>query len=54
MIYNHFENILRLFDVLPNFPFTTSETIAILIYKHGIYELPHELLNDLRLSILGN
>ena len=24
--YNHFHNILRLFDVLPNFPFTTSET----------------------------
>ena len=24
-IYNHFYNILRLFDVLPNFPFTTSE-----------------------------
>ena len=24
---NHFHNILRLFDVLPNFPFTTSETI---------------------------
>ena len=22
--------------------------------KHGIYELPHELPNDLRLSILGN
>ena len=27
---------------------------AIIIYKHGIYELPHELLNDLRLGILGN
>ena len=25
-IYNHFDNILRPFDVLPNFPFTTSET----------------------------
>ena len=24
-ICNHFRNILRLFDVLPNFPFTTSE-----------------------------
>ena len=24
---NHFHNILRLFDVLPNFPFTTSETM---------------------------
>ena len=25
--YNHFHNILRLFDVLPNFPFTTSEAM---------------------------
>ena len=50
--YNHFPNILRLFDVLPNFPFTTSETMkrcAIITYKHSIYELPH-----LRLRILGN
>ena len=23
-------------------------------YKHGTYELPHELPNDLRLRILGN
>ena len=27
-IYDHFHNILRLFDVLPNFPFTTSETMG--------------------------
>ena len=27
---------------------------AIIAYKHGIYELPHELPNDLRLRILGN
>ena len=26
--YNQFHNILRLFNVLPNFPFTTSETVA--------------------------
>ena len=26
--YNHFHNILRLFDVLSNFPFTTSETMG--------------------------
>ena len=26
----------------------------IINYKHGIYELPHELPNDLRLRILGN
>ena len=42
-IYNHFHNILRLLDVLPNFPFTTSETMAIITCKHGMYELPYEL-----------
>ena len=26
-IYSQFHNILRLLDVLPNFPFTTSETM---------------------------
>ena len=26
-VYNYFHNIFRLFDILPNFPFTTSETI---------------------------
>ena len=26
--YNQFYNILRLFDVLPSFPFTTSETVG--------------------------
>ena len=26
VLHNHFHNIFRLFDVLPNFPFTTSET----------------------------
>ena len=26
--YNDFHNILRLFGVLPNFPFTTSETMC--------------------------
>ena len=27
---------------------------AVSAYKHGIYDLPHELPNDLRLRILGN
>ena len=27
---------------------------AIITYKHAIYELPHELPNDLRLRILRN
>ena len=26
-IYNHFHNILRVFEVLPNFLYTTSETL---------------------------
>ena len=26
--YNQFHNIVRLFDVLPNFPFSTSETMG--------------------------
>ena len=26
--YNHFDNILRLFNVLPNLAFTTSETMC--------------------------
>ena len=30
------------------------EQRAIISDKHGIDELPHELPNDLRLSILGN
>ena len=53
---------MRLFDVIPNFPFTTSETMwrrrAIITYKHGIYELPHELPHEspnyLRLRITRN
>ena len=51
--YNHFHNIVRLFDALPNFSFTTSETMGV-TFKHGIYELPQELPNDLRIRILGN
>ena len=49
---NHFHNILRLFDVLLNFLFTTSETRRD-YYKHDIYELSHELPDNLRLRVLG-
>ena len=31
-----------------------AKQYAIITYKRGIYELPHELPNDLRLRILGN
>ena len=35
--YNHFHSILRHFDVFPNYPFATSETMCDYYYKHGIY-----------------
>ena len=49
--YNHFHNILRLFDV---FLLPPVKRCAIITYKEGIYELPQELPNDLRLKILEN
>ena len=49
---NRFHNILRPFDVLPTFLFTTSETWYISTYKHGIYALSHDLPNNLRLKVL--
>ena len=49
LTYNYFENILRLFDVSPQ-----VKRGAIISNKHGIYELPHELPNDVRLRIVGN
>ena len=33
---------------------TQAKRCAIISYKHGIYELPHELPSYLRLRILGN
>ena len=50
-IYNNAHNILTIFDVLPNFPFTTSETNAVISSKHGMNELPHKQMNNLRLKI---
>ena len=35
------------------FPSPQVKRWAIIAYKHGIYELHHELVNDLRLRILG-
>ena len=51
---NHGNNLVGLFDVLPNFLFTTSETNAVISNKQGVCEVPHKLPNDLRLRILGN
>ena len=52
--YNHFHNILRLLMFYQIFLLPQVNRWAIMTYKHGIYELPHELPNDLRLRILRN
>ena len=49
-----FINILRLFDVLPNLLLPQVKRGVIITYEHDIYELPHELPNDVSLRILGN
>ena len=37
---------MRLFNVWPHFPFTTSEAKCDYSNKHGIHELPRELSNN--------
>ena len=36
-----------------NFLSPQTKRWAIITYKHGIYEFPHELQNDLKIWILG-
>ena len=47
---NHGRNILRPFVTLPIFFFFSPQMkrSVVISNKHGIYELPHELLKDLR------
>ena len=52
--YSHFQNILRLFDIFSNFPFTPVKRCVVITYEHSIYELLSELLNDLRIRKLRN
>ena len=47
---NQLHHILTRFDVLPNFLSPQMKRCAIITYKSGIYELPHEL----RLRKLGH
>ena len=54
MNYNQFHNVLRLSISYQIFLSRQVKLWAIITYKHGIYKLPHELPNDLRLRILGN
>ena len=48
--YNHFHNILRLFDFYQIFLSPQLKQTAIITYKHSIYELPHKLPNNLSLE----
>ena len=52
--YNHLHDILWLVDVLLNFLSPQAKRCGNIAYEHGIYNLPHELPNDLRLWKLGN
>ena len=51
---NYFYIILILFDVFQFFLPPQVKRRAIIGNKHGIYELPYKLPNDLRLKILRN
>ena len=52
---NQFHNTLRDFLMFYQiFLSTQVKRCAIIIYKHGIYELSHELPSDLGLRILGS
>ena len=51
--YNHFHNILRLVDG-QLFLSPQVNRCAISTYKHGTYDMPYELPNNLRLRILEN
>ena len=53
-ISNHGHNILELYNISIQTRLTTSKTKRDIQYSKLVYELPHELPNDLRLGILGN
>ena len=55
-MYNLEQNIYRLFNILPQFLFTTRKTELDFITRKWMYELPKsdESPNDLRLRVLGN
>ena len=53
-IYNQFHNILRLLIFYQIFLSRQVKRSMINSNKHGIYELPYELPNNLKVRILGN
>ena len=50
---NYVHDILRYFDQQNLFSPQVKRSV-IISKSHGIYDLPHELLNNLRLTILVN
>ena len=50
---NLWQNIFRLFHVLPQFSSPQMKQNQVIITRKWMCELPHELLNGLRLRILG-
>ena len=52
--YNHVHNISDILIVEQTFFSPQVKRRMIISNKHGIYELPHKLPNNLRLRILGN
>ena len=53
-VRSHCHNILRLLMFYQIFFLSQVKRCAIITYKYCIYELLQELLNDLRLRVLGN
>ena len=51
---SHGHKILTGFDVCPNFSLPQVKQSEVINNKHGVYELPHKLLIDLRLRMLWN
>ena len=49
--HNHFHNILKLM-FYQIFLSSQVKRCTIITYKHGVYELPHELSSELRIRIL--
>ena len=47
-----FWNFLMFYQIFPNIP--QVKWCTTITYKHGTYQLPHELPKDLRVRILGN
>ena len=54
IINNHFHNILRLFDVLPNFSFTTGETMRDYYLETQYIRVAPRVVERLKTCFLGN